>query len=186
VDTLGRGGSVGYRGAAVRCPGCAEPMTIEDLAGAEVDVCTACGGAWVDWFDGEVKRVATAVIESEPQRGSRPSAVSSSLRNEAFATGACPRCTRQLVVERYVVNADVSTAGEKREPRTSVSQITGADLLRCEECAGVFVPRASADLLSTLASDEQPPPSSTAPGAAVLEPLPWQRLMAVIRRLLGL
>ncbi len=166
-------------------------MTVEDLAGAEVDVCTACGGAWVDWFDGEVKRVATAVVESESQRISRPSAAASSLRNEAFATGACPRCTRQLVVERYVVQADVASSAAG-EPRTSVSQITGADLLRCEDCAGVFVSRASADLLSTLPPDEEPPPSSVSwgargeTGAPVLEPLPWQKIMAVVRRVLGL
>jgi hypothetical protein len=159
-------------------------MTIEDLAGAEVDVCTSCGGVWVDWFDGEIKRVATAVIASEPQRISRPSAATSSLRNEAIATGACPRCTRQLVVERYVVKADVQS--NSGETRTSVSQITGADLLRCEDCAGVFVPRASAELLSTLPADEEAPPSSTTPGTAVLEPLPWQKLMAVVRRALGL
>src|SRR4051812_21090410 len=93
VDLTGR--AQGYRGAAVRCPGCAEPMTVEMLAEAEVDVCGACGGMWVDWFDGEVKRVATAVLASESERASRPSAPTSSLRNEAFATGACPRCTRQ-------------------------------------------------------------------------------------------
>lgn len=188
----GPSGVTGYRGAAVRCPGCAEPMTIESVesngASAEVDVCTSCGGVWIDWFDGEVKRVASAVIASEPARLSRPSAPSSSLRNEAFATGACPRCTRQLVIERYVVEVDVggSSAPQTPRARTSVSQTTGADLLRCEDCAGVFVPRASADLLATLPPDEEAPPSSTTPGAAVLEPLPWQRFMAVVRRLLGL
>jgi Zn-finger nucleic acid-binding protein len=174
----------GYRGAAVRCPGCAEPMSIENLADAEVDVCNACGGMWIDWFDGEIKRVASAVVASEPERISRPSLEASSLRNEAFATGACPRCTRQLVIERYVVRADVGNRSHGE--RTSVSQTTGADLLRCEECAGVFVPRTSAGLLVTLPADEEPPPSSTTEGAHVLEPLPWQRFMAVVRRLLGL
>ncbi len=158
-------------------------MTIENLEDAEVDVCTACGGMWLDWFDGEVKRVATAVLATEPDRISRPSPSTSSLRNEAFATGACPRCTRQLTIERYVVKADVG--GRADGPRTSVSQTTGADLLRCEECAGVFVPRASAGLLATLPADEEPPPSSTT-GPGVLEPLPWQRFMAVVRRVLGL
>ncbi|MEA2748910.1 MAG: hypothetical protein QOI41_3053 [Myxococcales bacterium] len=185
MDILGAPRRVGgYRGAAVRCPGCAEPMTIENLADAEVDVCMSCGGMWVDWFDGEVKRVATAVLATESARISRPSAPTSSLRNEAFATGACPRCTRQLVIERYVVKADVGSRTEGA--RTSVSQTTGADLLRCEECAGVFVPRASAGLLATLPADEEAPPSSTTAGPGVLEPLPWQKFMAVVRRLLGL
>jgi Zn-finger nucleic acid-binding protein len=185
VDSLGRSshGSSGYRGAAVRCPGCAEPMTIENLADAEVDVCASCGGMWVDWFDGEVKRVATAVLATE-QHFSRPSAPPSSLRNEVIATGACPRCTRQLTIERYVVKVDVGRASDG--PRTSVTQTTGADLLRCEDCAGVFVPRASAALLATLPADEEAPPPSTSAGPGVLEPLPWQRFMAVVRRLLGL
>lgn len=183
MDLGGR--APGYRGAAVRCPGCAEPMTVENLAEAEVDVCGACGGLWVDWFDGEVKRVATEVLATEAARASRPSAPTSSLRNEAFATGACPRCTRQLAVERYVVRAEVGPR-DKGE-RTSVSTITGADLLRCEDCAGVFVPRTSAGLLATLPPDEDDvPPPSSAIGAAVLEPLPWQRFMAVLRRILGL
>ena len=182
MDITGRVG--GYRGAAVRCPGCAETMTVEVLAEAEVDVCGACGGMWVDWFDGEVKRVATEVLHGELARASRPSAPTSSLRNEAFATGACPRCSRQLAVERYVVKADVGRAGQGGE-RTSVSQTTGADLLRCEECAGVFVPRTSAGLLATLPADEEAPPSSTE-ASSVLEPLPWQRFVALLRRLVGL
>jgi Zn-finger nucleic acid-binding protein len=185
VDLTGR--AQGYRGAAVRCPGCAEAMTVEILAEAEVDVCGACGGMWVDWFDGEVKRVATEVLKGETERQSRPGLPTSNLRNEAFATGACPRCTRQLAIERYVVKANVRGSGTERTERTSVSTTTGADLLRCEECAGVFVPRTSAGLLATLPADEdeaQPPSASTGPG--VLEPLPWQRFMAVVRRLIGL
>jgi Zn-finger nucleic acid-binding protein len=183
VDLSGR--APGYRGAAVRCPGCAEPMTVEMLAEAEVDVCGACGGMWVDWFDGEVKRVATEVLRTETARASRPSAPVSSLRNEAFATGACPRCTRQLAIERYVVKANVRSSSDARE-RTSVSTTTGADLLRCEECAGVFVPRTSAGLLATLPADEdEVPPPSSAVGAGVLEPLPWQRFMALVRKLIG-
>jgi len=164
-------------------------MTIVVLEEAEVDVCAACGGLWVDWFDGEVKRVATEVLAGENVRLSRPSAPTSSIRNEAFATGACPRCTRQLAVERYVVKADVanSDVSAGSGERTSVSTrrtLHGADLLRCEECAGVFVPRTSAGLLATLPADDEAPASSTA--GAMLEPLPWQRFMAVIRRLLGI
>jgi Zn-finger nucleic acid-binding protein len=158
-------------------------MTVEVLDEAEVDVCASCGGMWVDWFDGEVKHVASEVLKTETARASRPSLDSSSLRNEAFATGACPRCTRQLAIERYVVKAEVGRGAE----RTSIATATGADLLRCEECAGVFVPRTSAGLLATLPPDEdEVPPASSAVGPGVLEPLPWQRFMAVIRRLIGL
>ena len=170
MDLTGR--TPGYRGIAVRCPGCAESMAVESVGDADVDVCSACGGMWVDWFDGEVRQVATAVIARE---GSRPPPPSSP-RNETVATGACPRCSRQLAVERYVVRVGVDGRG--------VSQTTGADLLRCEECAGVFVARASAALLATLPPDEAAPPSSTGANA-VLEPLPWQRFVMLVKRLMG-
>lgn len=173
----------GYRGIAVRCPGCAEAMTAHHISEAEVDVCDACGGMWVDWFDGEVKKVATEVLAGEAERLSRPSAPASSLRAEAVATGACPRCTRQLVVERYVVVTEKKEGDEQKV----VKQQTGADLMRCEECAGVFVSRSSASLLATLPADETPPPSSAVPERAeVLDPLPWQRLLAAVKRILGL
>lgn len=157
-------------------------MTVEILADADVDVCGFCGGAWVDWFDGEVKSVATAVVAGELGRASQ-SPEPSGLRNEAFATGACPRCSCQLVVERYVVRADV--CGGEQSQRTSVSQTTGADLLRCEQCAGVFVPRTSAGLLATLPADEEAPRSSSESSASLV-PLPWQRFVALVRRIVGL
>lgn len=168
MDITGR--VPGYRGVAVRCPGCAEPMTIEALDGADVDVCNACGGIWVDWFDGEIGAVARETLAKDLV--GRPS---TSARNEPRAVGACPRCTRQLVHERYVVRGAPSGAG---------ATTTGADLLRCEECAGAFVSRESAALLVTLPADESP--RSEGEPARVLEPLPWQKLLAVIRRLLGL
>ncbi len=156
-------------------------METESVGDAEVDVCTVCRGIWIDWFDGEIRKVARTVVATERARGSVPPPPHSPLRAEANATGACPRCTRQLTSEPYVVHTTVGEA----QAHTSVSQGTGADLLRCEECAGVFVPRASAGLLATLPADEEPPPSSTT-GPGVLEPLPWQRFMAVVRRVLGL
>jgi hypothetical protein len=176
-------------------------MTVEILAGssaagprakgdeAEVDVCTSCGGMWVDWFDGEVRMVAAEVLATEASRASRASGApaSSALRNEAYATGACPRCTRQLVVERYVLEPDAAVARTRAlAERPSLAQPTGADLLRCEECAGVFVPRTSAELLATLPNGGEPPPSSTSPAETVLEPLPWQRFVGLLKRFVGL
>lgn len=180
MDITGR--VSGYRGIAVRCPGCAEPMTAHHISEAEVDVCNACGGMWVDWFDGEVKKVATEVLAGETERLSRPTPPTSSLRAEAVATGACPRCTRQLAIERYVVKTERK---EGDETKVLVTQ-TGADLLRCEECAGVFVPRASATLLATLPPDEVPPSSARPEGVEILDPLPWQKLLAAVKRILGL
>ena len=140
-------------------------MAIEAIVEADVDICTACGGMWVDWFDGEVRQVATSVLS---RGGSRPPPPPPPppLRNEPVATGACPRCTCQLVVERYTVRTETT------------------DLLRCEQCAGVFVPRTSAEVLSTLPPDEQAPPSSTT-SRAILEPLPWQKFVMLVKRLVG-
>lgn len=161
MDLTGR--APGYREIAIRCPGCAGSMAIEAVGEADVDICTACGGMWVDWFDGEVRQVAASVLARE---GSRPPPPPASLRNETVATGACPRCTCQLAVERYTVRTETT------------------DLLRCEQCAGVFVPRTSAEVLSTLPPDEQAPRSSTE-AAAILEPLPWQKFVMLVKRLVG-
>ena len=187
ADLSGRAG--GYRGVAIRCPGCAESMRQLSLAKAEaeVDVCDACGGLWVDWFDGEVRAIATETMRvSEP--GPRPDDATktdgreSRPRNEAHAVGACPRCTRQLVNERYAVTAEV--ASSRIEGRTSIaSGTTGAELLRCEDCMGAFVSRTSAELLSWLSSASDEAPVSTSTG--VVEPLPWERFIALLKSFLG-
>ncbi len=168
MDVTGR--VAGYRGVAVRCPGCAETMSIETVGESDVDVCGVCGGVWIDWFDGEIRAVASEMIaQGIVGRPSSPD----TLRNEARAIGACPRCTRQLAPERYTI-----------EKKPGITMGTGAELLRCEECAGVFVSRTAAETLATLPSDEAPPPSEQP--ARVLEPLPWQRLLAVLKRIVGL
>lgn len=142
-------------------------MTQHALEECEVDVCSACGGIWIDWFDGEIRRVTAEALQAAPpppkSAADRPS------RNEAVAIGACPRCTRQLAAERYKLD----------------EQPTGADLLRCEDCLGVFVSKSSGELLATLPEDDEPPPSQ-AQGPEVLDPLPWQRFLIVLKRVLGL
>ncbi len=156
-------------------------MTAVAIADAEVDVCNACGGMWVDWFDGEIRKVATEILAGEAERLSRPSGPMSPLRAEAIATGACPRCTRQLVVERYLLVTQEGVGEHKKITKKH----TDADLMRCEECAGVFVPRTSAGLLVALPQDEPPPSSTTPEGVQMLEPLPWQKLIALLKRLVG-
>jgi Zn-finger nucleic acid-binding protein len=172
VDLTGRFSGSGYRGIAVRCPGCAETMSAEQVGEAEVDVCGVCGGVWLDWFDGEPRLLATKIVSSGVV--GRPSAPES-LRNEPRALGACPRCTRQLVAERYTIDNAPGAKGTA----------TGAELLRCEECAGVFVSRTAAETLATLPADDPPPPSETTP-VRILEPLPWQRFLALLKRLVSL
>jgi Zn-finger nucleic acid-binding protein len=65
----------------------------------------------------------------------------------------CPRCRRPLAPERW--------------GRDEV------ELLRCAECAGAFVPRASLDALAASRPDEEPDSA-------------WQRLFAIIRRLFAI
>lgn len=127
MDLSGRGPA--YRGVTVRCPGCAAPMRCEAVPSAEIDVCDACGGLWVDWFDGDVHTVAA---EAEAARAGVPAPVPA----PAGGSGACPRCARALQLEMYRF-----TDATERE------LITGVELLRCPECAGSFVPRSSAHLL---------------------------------------
>lgn len=173
VDLSRRSGGT-YRGAAIRCPGCGEPMTIVPLAEADVDVCASCQGIWIDWFDGEVGDVARDVLAVTAHTPVSSSA--SSMRNESRAVGGCPRCNGvQLVAERYVL---------KKQPAfgKAETQETGAELLRCEHCAGSFVSATSASLLGTLPADADPPPSES---AKALEPLPWQKFVAVLKALFG-
>jgi hypothetical protein len=156
-----------------------------EQAEAEVDVCDACGGLWVDWFDGEVRAIAAETLRaSDPGLGAGAGAAKErgEPRNEAVAVGACPRCTRQLVAERYAVRAEVESS--RIEGRTSVvTGHTGAELLRCEDCMGAFVSRASADVLAALSPSDDPPPSQS---EGALTALPWERFIALLKRLLGL
>lgn len=173
------------RGVALRCSGCGvsmEPLELED-ARAEVDVCPACGGLWIDWMDGEVRAVA-----SETLRVSSPdlNADAETRSNEPVAIGACPRCSKHLVAERYVMTADVvrdSIPGASSPPISLVGKETGAELLRCEDCMGAFVSRASADVLAWLDTADAPPPSV---GPASLRPVPWERFVKVLKGFLGL
>lgn len=119
-----------YRDGIVRCPGCASIMRREAVPSAEVDVCDACGGLWVDWFDGEVQTLAA---EAEAVRVDRGTPLPSSPHAER---GTCPRCMRGLDAD-HIRFADA----------TDRELLTGVDLLRCGECLGAFVPRSSAHLL---------------------------------------
>jgi Zn-finger nucleic acid-binding protein len=179
MDLTGR--TAGYRGMAIRCPGCGASMSTEHLSDAEIDECGACGGLWLDWFDGEVRALAAAALASEASRAvERASSVTDDGRSsmaEATATGACPRCTLQLTSEEFVVRGLDVRAGEDAR-RTA--QSTGAEVLRCDGCAGVFVTRATAEVLAKVDAADPPPESAAATRFA--PPLPWGRLLAVLRR----
>ena len=131
-----------YREGAVPCPACAALMRVEHTPSGQVEVCDACEGVFIDWFEGEVHAVAVEVEAARRERGtplpSRASAPPSS------GSKTCPRCQTPLVAELYPF------FDAKRD-----DLITGVELLRCAECAGAFVPRSSAHLLLERATEQQ-------------------------------
>lgn len=153
------------------------PVDLPEAA-AEVDVCDHCGGMWLDWFDGEVRALATETLrisspgaapEDESRRSSEPDAI-----------GACPRDRKQLVAERYIVTADVPRDGRPDKTSLVPGKPTGAELLRCEECMGAFVSRASAEVLSFLDPTRDEAPPSQAPLSRA-RPLPWERFVKLVK-----
>lgn len=153
--TLSDGGSA-YRRGTMRCPGCGDAMRAEHVPSAEVDVCDACGGLWIDWFDGDVPTLAA---ETEAVRAERGTPVPP--LGEKGTRGVCPRCVRALSPDLY------------RFPDMQAGDlIEHVDILRCEECAGSFVSRSSAHLILDRAMS---------PRTVGL----WQALIELLQRLLG-
>lgn len=140
-----------YREQALRCPGCAawlEPSPVESVEGADqatIDACPGCGAIWVDWFDGDLPAMAREARKAP----ARPAAGGG--RGEL----GCPRCQVPLTEERYPGSA--------------------ADVLRCGDCGGAFVPQAALRALSLATPREDGAPEPTGLG----------RLLALLRGWLG-
>lgn len=146
-----------YRDGTIRCPGCAEIMRQEPVPSAEVDVCDHCGGLWIDWFDGDIPTLA---VEAEAARVERGTPIPSG--PAVAGNGICPRCTRALQADTF------------RFPEaTPEDLIDHVELLRCADCAGSFVPRASAHLLLERAKE---------PTQAIGL---WEAVVALLKRLVG-
>jgi Zn-finger nucleic acid-binding protein len=125
--------------------------------------CSGCGAAL------EPQEVETAVIDVCPTCGGiwvdwfdgdlvqlvRGAPAIEVTLPERQGTGACPRCHRPLAWERY--------------------QDSRAEILRCADCAGAFVPRSSMQAIASLAG----PFAARAP----LDPL--SKLALVLQRWLG-
>lgn len=145
MDLPGRMKVDAYRGAAVRCPACGETMRREATPSAELEVCDACEGMWVDWFDGEVHTVAVEAELARVERGTPPpSRPPEPGTGAGVGAGTCPRCSRALVAELYPFS-------DARDDEL----VPGVELLRCAECAGAFVPRGSAYLLLDRVNEEK-------------------------------
>ncbi|MEO8876166.1 MAG: zf-TFIIB domain-containing protein [Polyangiaceae bacterium] len=141
--------SAGYRDAPALCPLCAIMMTEKNLFDAVVDVCGDCHGVWVDWFDGDLGHVVEQV-SADSARGSASTHIGPS-------GGACPKCQAKLAPE---------------------DRADGVHLLRCGDCGGAFVPRAS--FMPLIALSHQEPEI-----LAQKSPSVFARLVAVLNSLLS-
>ena len=126
-----------YREASLPCPGCRTVLAPEQVGDAIIDVCDACGGIWVDWFDGDlVTMVRSAHIVAS---GGIP---------DRRGDATCPRCRSALSWEHYQEGRGevlrCSDCAGAFVPRTSVPAIVAL--------AAAGTERAPLDALSRLAS----------------------------------
>jgi Zn-finger nucleic acid-binding protein len=117
-----------YRETALTCPACGEALDPAKVGDAIIDVCPACGGLWVDWFDGDLVQMV---------RGA-PHVPDAARVLDRPGRWECPRCHRGLEEESY--------------------QGTTADVRRCADCAGVFVPKTSIGAVAHLTEADAPAP----------------------------
>lgn len=143
MERSSRASADAYRAGVLRCPACGETMRREATTSAAVEVCDACEGLWVAWFDGEVHTLA---VEAEAARLDRGTPPPSRPTEPTSGSRACPQCSRPLVAELY------RFADAKDD-----DLIAGVELLRCADCAGAFVPRGSAHLLLDRVRETRPP-----------------------------
>lgn len=94
-----------------------------------IDICRDCAGIWIDWHDGELTDVLKRAREG-PRLPEDEQTASPAPPQGSTIVPLCPRCRRPLHNERY------------RED--------GPAILRCGECVGAFIPRASAAALASL------------------------------------
>jgi Zn-finger nucleic acid-binding protein len=81
-----------YRDALPLCPACSLAMEARTLKDATVDVCPACKGLWIDWFEGELAHVAHEVAPLSIPRAPVPT----------VQAATCPPCRRPLVPQAYL------------------------------------------------------------------------------------
>jgi Zn-finger nucleic acid-binding protein len=118
-----------YRRGVLRCPACATLLEEQVLGSAQIVVCPACFGIWVDWMDGDLRNVSHEV-------GTLPR---SSVALDEVGGGVCPICRAPLIE---------MPCGEDGPP-----------VLRCGSCAGAFVPRGSLERVAGVNEQEEGRPS---------------------------
>ncbi len=139
-----------YRDTPLVCPTCNTVMEQRVLSGSTVDTCPTCRGLWVDWFDGELLSIV---------KETAPLSIREGYKTEVTG-GKCPRCTQPLTAETF--------------DNKSIA------LLRCSDCAGCFIPRASFTMLLELDL-----PAYSRHDADVGKVDAFTRLLLAIRKLFG-
>lgn len=129
-----------YRHSALRCPGCGAALDSIAVGDSLVEVCRECRGLFLDWFDGEPRALASALVPPVDDVWVGP--------EPARVAGPCPRCAVRLDVELF----------EGRGPYVH----------RCGACAGVFVDEASVHLLASTAAPDPAKDPPTGPLASLL------------------
>ncbi len=100
-----------FRHRTRACPGCDTRLRQVRLGDREgVDVCDTCGGALLDFFDGEPTALARELSEHASKFG----------RSDSFASPVCPDCEVAMATATYL------------EP-------DGPSISRCTQCFCVFV-----------------------------------------------
>lgn len=144
-----------YRDAVAKCPACAAPMELRHAGDADIDVCPACRAIWLDWFDGETVTLVELAMPLSMRPGAPPVPLEPS----------CPRCARPLDAGQHATSA--------------------AAVWRCGECAGTFLPRATAEALLIWAASNPPDLPHDAPPQSLREATVLDRLRRALRTLFG-
>ena len=156
-----------YRRSAPTCPTCHEAMEPHGIRepAALVDLCTKCGGVWIDWEDGDFTELARAIPPARAREIPRG------------GPGRCPRCNLPLAAEMFLESAVVLRCTECAGavlPYASIGKIaagTPADARADQEASG-------GDGLGAHPAPGEP--SNTDAGAAAMESV-WGRAAQSIR-----
>ncbi len=119
-----------YRKRIRNCSACLGPMTSQPLSGAdraEVDVCTGCGSAFFEYFDGEPAALARALRDAP--------LLTQDAVGSLVKTG-CPDCATNYELMRYLDD--------------------GPYLFRCHGCMAVFATAEQLMSLARFSETEQP------------------------------
>jgi hypothetical protein len=122
-----------YRGRKRGCPACRGPMEEIPLAtakneGVTVEICRPCGGAFLEYDDGEPGAIARALAKSEAGPKATPRLLG--------GAPVCPDCDLPLVLRHYLDR--------------------GPELFRCGGCLAAFATRMQLDELAAWRPTEEP------------------------------